>query len=158
MLTIAGCFDLRSKGIADLETRAVPITLTFNTFSQISSLSCSTVVSEPIPALLIKISNCLLCLENSVNASVTDWPSPMSHLIKVATGAISPSAISKPKTVAPRAFKPLATSRPIPEPAPVMIAVNPLNSSLITFIYYCVYDAAKHPASQFYCCVTHRRP
>ena len=147
MLTIAGCFDLRSKGIADLDTRAVPITFTFSTFSQISSLSCSTVVREPIPALFTKMSNCLLCLENSANASVTDCPLPISHLMKVATGAISPSLISKPKTVAPRAFNPLATSRPMPEPAPVMIAVNPLNSSLITFIYYCVYDAAKHPAS-----------
>ena len=70
----------------------------------------------------------LLDFLNSSKAFLTDVESPISHLIKVALDPIWPLLISKPKTLAPFSVKPLATSRPIPEPAPVTIAVSPANS------------------------------
>ena len=131
VLTIAADLLSRSSAMAARETLAVPTTFIFSTLCQISSVSFSTVVNEPIPALLIKISNLLLAFLNSAKADSTEAASPISHFINVAAEPISPWLISKPKTVAPRSVKPFATSRPIPEPAPVTIATNPENSLLM---------------------------
>ena len=56
VLTIAGNFDFRSRGIASFDTLATPKTLMLKTFCQFSSDSLSTVPVEPIAALLINTS------------------------------------------------------------------------------------------------------